>query len=256
MAASREQDLSDSLWLRVSLAFVWLSTAVHVLHPYYRAVGSHTLDQLGAPQGLMWVACALSLGLGFHVLLRPANRLVTIVQVTAVAFFTVVLVAIDPRLLVHPLGVLTKNIPFITAVLAAHLLTRPGSTAVAAHALRLGVAAIWVTEGVIPKILFQSSWERHFVAAHGFSAFEPGPLLIVVGVLEAASGVLSLLLPQRPRRVLLYLQAAALVILPAWVIANDTLLWLHPFGPLQKNVPILVATLIVARRCCGPKVSA
>jgi len=249
MMAAREQDLADSLWLRVSLAFVWLSTAVHVLHPYYRAIGGHALDELGAPHWLMWAACGFELLLGLFVLLRPPGRAVTALQIALVLFFTLALAVVEPRLLVHPLGVLTKNIPFVAVALGAYLLYR-GSPAAAEHALRLGVASVWITEGVFPKILFQSSWERHFVAAHGSGGVDPGLVLVIVGVLEAASGVLSLLLPKGPRRVLLLLQAAALVLLPAWVIMNEPLLWLHPFGPLQKNVPILVATLIVARRCC------
>jgi len=255
MTADHEQDLADSLWLRISLAFVWLSTAVHVLHPYYRAIGGHALDRFGAPHALMWLACGAELLLGLYVLARPAGRYVTAAQVIGVVFFTVVLSITNPPLMVHPLGVLTKNIPFVAVALAAHWFTRPGGAAAAEHALRLGVAAIWITEGVLPKILFQSTWERNFVAEHGLAAFDPGVLLVVVGVLEAASGLLTLFLPKRPRRILLYLQAAALLVLPAWVIMNEPLLWLHPFGPLQKNIPILVATLVVARRCCTPKAS-
>ena len=248
---TRGRELADSLWLRLSLAFVWLSTAVHVVHPYYRALGGHALDQLGLPHALMWIACAFELVLGLYVLLRPPDRALTALQVGLVIFFTLVLVVVDPPLMVHPLGALTKNIPFLTAAVAAHLLYRSGSPTAVERTLRFGVASVWITEGCFPKIFFQSSWERHFVVEHGFGAFEPGPTLVVVGVLEALSGVLLLLLPARPRRILLYLQAAALLVLPAWVVSHEPLLWLHPFGPLEKNVPILVATLLVARRCVG-----
>lgn len=247
-----DRDQSDSLWLRVSLAFVWLSTGLHALHPYFRAVGGHALDRGQLPHALLWVYAALCVALGALVLARPAGRAPTWLQVALVALVSIGLAAFEPRLLVHPLGALTKNIPFVAAALAAHWL-HIGKARWAEHALRLGVSAVWIVEGVFPKMLFQSAWERQFVAEHGFGGLEPGPIVFYVGALEAASGLATLLLPAGPRRWVYRAQALALLALPAWVITSDPSLWLHPLSPLEKNVPILVATLIVARRCCAPE---
>jgi len=220
-----------------------------VLHPYYRAIAGHLLDRAGIPQGLMWVVCGLELALGLWVLAKPPTRTLTIVQVGFVLLFSLGLALVDPSLLVHPLGILTKNIPFLTAAVAAHLFYRSGANGRAERMLLFGVASVWLSEGILPKIFFQSSWERNFVLDHGIGSLDPSVSLVFVGVAEALSGVLLLLLPARARRLLLYAQAAALVILPAWVIAGEPLLWLHPFAPLEKNLPILVATLLLARRC-------
>jgi hypothetical protein len=49
--------------------------------------------------------------LGVLVLALPPKTWLAGVQVGAVAGFTVILAALDPMLLVHPFGMLTKNLP-------------------------------------------------------------------------------------------------------------------------------------------------
>jgi hypothetical protein len=66
-----------------------------------------------------------------------------------------------------------------------------------------------------------------------------------MGACEVLSGVAALLLRGRPLRWLLGAQLAALVVLPALVGWLDPRLWVHPFGPLTKNVPILVGTAVL-----------
>ena len=66
---------------------------------------------------------------------------------------------------------------------------------------------------------------------------------------QAASGLGVLVLRGRWQDALLYAQCAALLALPLLVSWQDPLLWVHPFGPMTKNIPILVGTLALARRC-------
>jgi hypothetical protein len=240
----------DARWLRFATAAVWFLTGALVLHPTYRAFGHEALARLGLPDALMWLACAGEVALAAVVALRPSHRLLALAQTGAVVFFTLVLAASQPMLLASPYGVLMKNIPFIAAVWGAWLLEREGWTSRAAWVLRVGMAAPWLTEGLVPKLLLQQDEELAIVAQSGFAFGAPGRTLAVLGVVELVSGLLALTLPRGRALTFVWLaHAAALVVLPLWVGALAPFLWLHPFGPLTKNLPILAGTVMLARRC-------
>ena len=233
--------------LLISVAAVWLATAVLVLHPHYREVGEGYLAQLGLPPWLMYAPCLGELVLGLRVAFGPPDRWLAGLQTAAVAGFTGILGVLEPMLLVSPVGVLSKNIPLLTALWAATLLAREGWTTRVLWILRGGVAAIWLTEGLLPKIFFQQEWELSMSAS--LIPADPSMVVGALGVAQAASGIAVLLLPWRPLRWLLFAQAAALVALPLMVSLQEPLLWVHPFGPLTKNLPIIAGTLILASRC-------
>lgn len=234
-------------WLRAGTASIWLLTALGVLHPYYREVGHAYLAQLGLPDALMWLACAGELALALIILtVRPATWLMA-AQVAGVAFFTLVLGALEPMLLVHPYGVLSKNYPFVALVVTTWLVSREGWSARATWWLRGGMALVWVTEGLFPKVFFQQPLELAVVAGAGVP-MSPGVFLMLLGVAQAASGVLAVVLKGPLLRALVAFQAASLIILPLAVSWQDPTLWFHPFGPMTKNVPILFGTLLVVHR--------
>ena len=242
-------DAREQRALIVSVAAVWLATAVLVVHPAYRAIGAEYLGRLGLPAWLMPIACAGELGLGLYVAFAPPDRWLAAVQTAAVVGFTAILATVDPMLLVHPVGVLTKNLPLLAVLWTATLVAREGWTPRVRWILRGGLALIWITEGLLPKVVFQQPWELAIVSGSGLVAGDPGTFLVWMGLAQAASGVAALLVPWRGLRWLLLAQAAALIALPLLVSWQDPLLWVHPFGPLTKNVPIVVGTLVLARRC-------
>jgi hypothetical protein len=65
--------------------------------------------------------------------------------------------------------------------------------------------------------------------------------------LELLLGVGALLLRGGPRRVVVGCQLAGLVAMPLLASVYEPLLWAHPFGPLTKNVSILLGTWLVLR---------
>ena len=251
----------EAFALRASIAFVWLATGLLVLHPSYRALGGPYLARLGAPLWLMPATCAAEVLLAVWLLGRPAGRALAALQVGMVSVFTLLLAITEPRLLVHPLGVLTKNLPFVAAVGALFLHERGRPAAHVLGLLRAGMAIIWLTEGVFPKLVFQDAWELGLVTRLGL----PGsPSLVVgaLGVAQATSGVLALALApwrdpsRRPAglagallRLLLGAQLVALLVLPTLVGVMDPGFVVHPFGPLTKNAPLVVGTLLLFRRC-------
>lgn len=242
------RDGADVRWLLLSVAFVWVATAVLVVFPYYREIGGQYLDRLGLPHWLMFGTCAFELLLGLRVAFGRPTTVLLALQVGMVATFTVILAVDEPLLLAHPYGVLTKNLPLVGALGVASYAWHRGFDARATTALRVAMALPWLTEGLFPKLLFQQASELEVVRASGLVPMDPGAFLRILGVAQILSAVAALALRGTPRRALLIAQAASLLVLPVLVAWHDPHLWIHPFAPLLKNVPILVGTIILVRR--------
>lgn len=238
----------ELLFMKVGAASIWFTTALGVLHPFYRSVGGEFLTRLGLPDWLMWATCAGELVLAVIVVVSPPRAWLFVAQAGAVSVFTVILAALDPMLLAHPFGVLSKNLPFLALVTATWLVGREGWTPRATWILRGGMAVVWMTEGLVPKILFQQPMEVAVVANSGLVPMAPEAFLKLLGVAQLVSGVLALVLGGRLLRALLVAQVFALVVLPLLVSWQDPTLWVHPFGPMTKNVPIVFGTLMVLHR--------
>lgn len=241
-------DAADEALLRRSVALVWLLTGVSVLHPTFRAIGAEHLGRLGAPGWLMQATCAGEVALAAALWVRRTDRAQAALQTAPVVFFTATLLWLEPALGAHPFGVLTKNLPLLAAVWAAERLGR-GDARAAIRLLRGGVALIWLTEGLFPKLVWQSPLELGVVAAVGLPAALAPWIVRAIGLLELAAAAGTAALDGPPLRALLRLELAALVVLPLVVAAVLPEMLVHPFGPLIKNFPILAATWILERRC-------
>ena len=238
----------DARVLLCAVAFVWIATGMLVAFPYYRDVGGAYLDRLGLPHWLMFVTCAFEVGLGLLVALGRPTVPLAAMQLAMVATFTTILAVFEPLLLAHPYGVLTKNLPLAGALLVATVAWREGFSPRVTTWLRVAMALPWITEGLFPKLLFQQQLELDVVRASGLVPFDASVFLRILGVAQILSGVLAVVLRGMPRRVLLALQAASLVALPVLVAWHAPHLWVHPFAPLLKNVPIIAGTLVLVRR--------
>jgi hypothetical protein len=235
-------------WFRWAIAFVWLATAISVLHPAYRVIGSEYLGRLGLPVWLMPLACAGELVLGLRIAFGPARTWLTAIQILGIAFFTLILAGVEPLLLAHPYGVLSKNLPMLALIGVAWLLEREGWTQRTERLLRAGMAVIWITEGLFPKILFQQELELVVVRESGLVPFDPGLFLAILGAAQILSGIAVFVIAGRIRTWILGCQFGALFVLPLLVSWQDPTLWVHPFGPMTKNVPILVGTWALLQR--------
>jgi uncharacterized membrane protein YphA (DoxX/SURF4 family) len=239
---------ADRRLLGVGIASIWLLTGLLVVHPYFRAVGASYLDRWGLPHSLMVATCVFEIVLGTWVLAGRMTRFLAGLQLVLVVSFTVILAAAEPMLLVHPFGMLTKNIPILAMIVTAALVDAEGWSPRALSVLRIGMAVIWVTEGLLPKILFQQDMELRVVAESRLVPMDPSRFLVGMGLAQALSGVLVLVWRGAPRRFLLAGQIAALVVLPLLVSWQQPLLWAHPFGPMTKTLPLVAGTLVVWRR--------
>lgn len=235
--------------MNMAIAFIWLASGLLFVHPSYRDVGAEYLTRLGLPFWMMGVACALEVALGLRIAFGRVTRWLALVQIAFITGFTVILAWLEPMLLVHPFGMLSKNAPLIALIGTSWLFEREGWSSRAKWLLRAGVAAVWMTEGLFPKILFQQPMEIATVANSGLAPGDPAVFLRFMGLCQVASGIAVLLLNGRPLRWLLACQVLALVVLPILVSLQNPLLWVHPFTPLLKNVPIIAGTILLVRRC-------
>ncbi len=236
--------------LRYAIAFVWVATAALVLHPDYRAIGNAYLARMGLDSWWMVAACTCELALGLYLIVtRRMSWWLATGQTLAIAGFTVSLAVLEPALLVHYLGILTKNLPLVACIWTCWLLAEEDWSRRSIWVLRGGMAVIWITEGILPKMIFLQAGEVAALSSFGLSAELAADVIFVTGLCQAISGVAALLLRGRPLRVLLFAQGLALIFLPLMISACQAHMWLHPFGPLTKNIPILVGTAVLWRRC-------
>jgi hypothetical protein len=223
---------SAARWMLAAVAFVWLATGLAVLHPEYRRLGEADLASLGLPAAVMYATCAAEVVLGLRVALGRAATWLTLLQVATILGFTAILTASQPHLWLHPLGVLTKNLPLLVLLGTAWLVEREGWSRRAVWLLRGGLAAFWLADGVLAWLLGDST-------AVGIRRGW------VVGVNEIVLAAAVLLLRGPVLQGLLAGYLLTLAVVTGLATVHDPLLWVHPFGPLTKTVPLAVATVVV-----------
>jgi DoxX-like family len=250
---SRSTAERDAVWLRLGLAFIWLATGLGVLHPRYQKIGQEYLTYFHLPAHLMVTTCIFEILLGLRVLLGRTNTWLMALQGTMIVAFTILLGWIEPKLLYDPKGVLTKNVPLLVLVVTQWLLEREGWTPRVLWLLRGGMASIWLLEGLLPATIFQQQELRDLLTYFGLGFGNPALVLGVTGALQALSAVLALLLWGWPLRLVLVAHALGLVAICILVTASAPWAWVHPFGPVTKNIPILVGTLVVLRQVSRSK---
>ena len=120
MTSSEEYPLPALRWVRWSLVFVWLFTAVISVHQW-NGQSSDLLRSAGVPEGpwqdwLIGAGAALDLVIGFWLWLRP-SKMAYAVALTGMLVMTLAATTLLPTLWLHPLGPLSKNLPIAAALL-------------------------------------------------------------------------------------------------------------------------------------------
>lgn len=109
---------------------------------------------------------------------------------------------------------------------------------------RLALAIMWLWTAYVSWFAWPHGESLGWLAACGVPASLQTPMLAGASVLDAAIGCALLL---RPRRWLWPAQAA---LVGGYTVIMSVCLpgfWLHPFGPLLKNLPILALLLLMWR---------
>ena len=147
------------------------------------------------------------------------------------------------------MGVLTKNAPLLAMIATCWLLERGGWTSAALWTLRVGMASIWLLEGLLPAQIDGDPTLPNIVRfmSRGMIT-EPRAFLRVIGLLQAASAIAVLLLRGPLLGLLVLGHLLGLVVICVVITCYDPLAWVHPFGPATKNISIFIGTLLVLRR--------
>jgi len=108
----------------------------------------------------------------------------------------------------------------------------------------MAIALMWLITAYVSWFAWPHAESRAWLAACGVPPAWQEPMLLAASVTDAAIGVLLLL---RPRR---WLWAAQLALVGGYTAMLSVFLpgfWLHPFGPLTKNLPVLALMLLMWR---------
>ena len=225
------------------LAFIWLATGLGVLHPAYRLAGAASLEALGLPAWLMIAACLGEILLGLRVLLGRAATWLVALQIAGILTFSVILSISERDLWLDPWSRLTKNLPLVVMLAVLWLVEREGWTP-----RRLAVAR----RPRVPLAVGRTDSQNalgHLDAVDDFSAGVAAPRR------DTAKRGVRRRWRRRPRSRHVGRTAGRFVwrcaakwwrLVAALLLGSfqEPLLWVHPFGPLTKNVPWLLGTLV------------
>jgi DoxX-like family len=231
--------------LRVGLSFIWLATGFGVLHPAYRQAGAASLLPLGLPPWVMVVTCLAEILLGVRVLFGRASTWLVALQFAVILTFSVILSVTEPQLLLDPWDRLTKNIPLLVILAVSWLVEREGWTRRACWSLRLGLALPWLMEGVVCKMVLGRATPLTTFLLTACHAEATPRNVAFVGAVQMVAALVSCCPHGWPVR--LALRGQMVMLCAALLLGSfqEPLLWVHPFGPLSKNVPWLLGTLVV-----------
>jgi hypothetical protein len=110
-------------------------------------------------------------------------------------------------------------------------------------ALRLGLAFIWIATAIVSAFLFPI--ERSVAMVSGLGVTGPAGVALTYAA-AAWDGVLGLALLFNKRPALVgVLQLATVAIFTVLATIAVPQAWLEPFGPLTKNVAVVLATLVM-----------
>ena len=109
--------------------------------------------------------------------------------------------------------------------------------------LRISIALVWLVSGVVSLWLYPVHESQALLARAGIPDSWAVAALYCGAGLDLLLGIATLL-PFR-RRWLWVLQAMTIVAYTAFISFRLPEFWLHPFGPVLKNIPLLVAIWIM-----------
>lgn len=103
--------------------------------------------------------------------------------------------------------------------------------------MRAALAAVWIASGILPLGIFPQEESLHLLDQVGLHDVQASIALYGSALLDIAFGLLTL---THPARLLWKMQGALIVAYSTFITVFLPQFWLHPFGPVLKNIPILV----------------
>ncbi|WP_459615420.1 SDR family oxidoreductase [Bordetella sp. 2513F-2] len=113
--------------------------------------------------------------------------------------------------------------------------------------LRWAIALVWIWTGIVSLGLYPVQDSLALLARVGVSGAMAWTMLYGAAFLDLAAGVATLALRGPARRPLWLAQLAlitAYTVLISWRLPE---FWLHPYGPISKNLPMMAALVLLYR---------
>ena len=109
--------------------------------------------------------------------------------------------------------------------------------------LRLSIALVWIVSGVLSFGVYPVHESYALLAQAGIAGAWAVAALYAGAALDLLLGMATLMVSHR--RWLWVLQASAIIAYTAIITLRLPAFWLHPFGPVLKNLPMLMAVWIM-----------
>ena len=111
--------------------------------------------------------------------------------------------------------------------------------------LRLIIGFVWIWSGVVSAFLYPQPLALELLHEIGVPMGVDVPLLYVASFLDIGIGVLTIVGYQLQR--LLFLQIVLIAVYTLLLSLLAPYHWLHPFGPVLKNLPLVVTIYMLSR---------
>lgn len=109
--------------------------------------------------------------------------------------------------------------------------------------LRIAVAAVWIWTGIVSLGLYPPAESLELLRRTGITGFMAPVMLYGAAVLDLALGLGTLFL--RRRKWLWLTQLALILFYTAVISIRLPEFWLHPYGPVLKNLPMLACIYLL-----------
>ncbi len=111
--------------------------------------------------------------------------------------------------------------------------------------LRLIIGFVWIWSGIVSAFLYPQPLALELLHEIGIPIGIDVPMLYVASFLDIAIGILTII--GFRLQLLLKFQLLVIVVYTLLLTALAPYHWLHPFGPVLKNLPLVLAIYILGR---------
>jgi len=112
-------------------------------------------------------------------------------------------------------------------------------------ALRYSLAVVWIWTGIVSLWLYPVEMSYALLAQTGLTGERASLALYGAGALDLVLGIATLALARRFRPQLWLAQFVLISIYTLIISVQLPEFWLHPYGPVLKNLPMLAALLVL-----------
>jgi len=109
--------------------------------------------------------------------------------------------------------------------------------------LRVSIAFVWIFTGIISAFVFPVTQSYAMLAEVGISGIWAPIMLYSAAAMNIALGMATLFAYQISLTG--FIQISVMMLYTIIITFSQPEQWIHPFGPISKNIPLIIATLIM-----------